>query len=165
MVVHVQEDKGYVSVAADTPRGRRRFIVFFIYLLLGPPLGALVFYLGLIGYSFIESGFGNPSDGMSVAAVAEFVVAFFSFLWVIVFFSYFAGGLQAAGTGLILAVVSKDGGRFGYNLAFLAALVPSFLGAVLFAGDTPGFAVAMFVTGIVASLLLRLLFRERFRRG
>lgn len=164
MVVRAQEGEDCRNAVARASGSRRGFIVFFIYLLLGPPLGALVFYLGLIGYSVIDNGFGN-SSGWAVADAVEFVVAFFSLLWVITLFSYFFGGLQAAGTGLILAILSRDGGRFGYGLAFMAALVPSFLGAALLAGDAPGFAVALFATGLVASFLLRFLFRKRFGRA
>lgn len=150
--------------AAMRERNVGRLMIFFIYLIFGPPTGGLLFLLSLMAYGLIEPGPAyDPAP--SESSIIDFLWGIPMFVGFVAVFGYFFGGLQAAGTGLLLTFMSKEDGRFGYGLAFLAALVPSFLGAVLFGLDAPGFAVSLFVTGVAASLVLRVLFRKRFRRS
>ena len=141
-----------------------RGLVFFIYMIAGPPIGGALFLLGFMGYGiFAETGptFLSKFDETAVLRFFATLPMIFGFT---LLFGYFLGGLQAAGAGLILTLMSDKNGRFGYGLAFLAAIVPSLLGAWLWMGDAPGFAAILFSLGLAASLVLRFLFRKRFGR-
>ena len=159
-----------VSPSNESVREARapRAMIFFIYLLAGPPAGATLFVAGVVAYGIglqlsgagVGIGYNGPSETSMLQTIATIPV-----FWIVAsVLSYIFGGLQAAGTGLLLTFMSGEDGRFGYGLAFFAALVPSFFGAVLFGRDAPGYFAVLFAIGVAASLILRFHFRKRFSR-
>ncbi|WP_428409629.1 hypothetical protein [Hyphococcus sp.] len=135
----------------------RKVATILIYLLLGPPVGGMIFaaFFSVSNvYNFLTGSSANQEDLVS-GTVGLFVLA--------MPFSYMFGGLQAAMTGVIIAICTRNEGRFGYGLAFLASLVSSLVGAVIFGRDAVGFGVILVVVGVLSSLVLRFLFRKVFR--
>lgn len=140
--------------------------IIMIYALVGPPFGGMiVFLMFLISASFGETWRENLHDDFSgtifslIGAAIGFPVMGYPF-----------GGVQALLTGLLIKTVASSGGRFGYLTAFLA---PAFVGAAVTVlltylyYDGVGFApisvfIAVGLIGIVASLIVRFLFRRRF---
>lgn len=154
-----------VSPSNESVREARapRAMIFFIYLIFGPPVGGIAFVAGFMGYDFITQFVASEwiVKEQDITGVAQIVALSPLYILVVIFFSYFFGGLQAAATGLIITLLSKRNGTFGYVLAFIAPLVPSMLGAWMFR-SAPGFASLLATTGVFASLAIRFLFRKRF---
>ncbi|MFC2952843.1 hypothetical protein ACFOOP_12970 [Marinicaulis aureus] len=153
--------------AIDRNVAPQRALNFFIYLIAGPPIGALVFMAFLCAMA-IEAAFITPSltspSVPSEAAILGTFVSLIAFTPVALMFSYFFGGLQAAATGLLLIFLSDRQGKFSYGAAMLAAL-PSSLAALFIIGrDSIGFGVVVALIGMLSSLILRLIFRKRFGR-
>jgi hypothetical protein len=155
-----------------TVRGnfRRKAMVFFIYLMFGPPIGGLATILTFLILSAVLAG----DLGLLGDASGEGVIQlFFLPVWVVMLslWGYLFGGVQAAMTGLILAACSDLDGRFGYDRAVIATLPPSMFAGILIGKDYVndhdaghGFLILVLtLASIVASLVLRYLFRERFR--
>lgn len=146
----------------------RKLMIFFFYLLAGPPAGATLFVAGVLAYGIglqlSGAGVGIGYYGSGETGMLQ-IIATIPMFWILAsVLSYIFGGLQAAGTGLLLTFMSSENGRFGYGLAIFAALVPSLLGAVMFGRDAPGYFAVLFAIGVASSLLLRFLFRKRFSR-
>lgn len=148
----------------DAIRGdfRRKVMVFFIYLIFGPPIGGIITLTSMLGYVVIEEGFGQTfsNEWFSGFPLFPFYILFLS-LW-----GYLFGGVQAALTGLILSISSDAGGRFGYFHALLATIPPSILaGIFLYFQERDGFVASgvLAIVSVVASLVVRFLFRNRFR--
>ena len=128
---------------------------FAIYAGLGPPVGAWLLLTILLIPEMISAQ--NPIEALGL----YLGTVFFSLL-----FTYFTGGLQAIATGLIAGFVAAFGdGRVGWWTALLA---PAVVGAItylilaLMGSKDPGFALTLGVTGIAASLTLKLLYNRTF---
>lgn len=138
----------------------RRLPIFFIYFVVGPPVGGLLF-TAFFTISMLH--------GFVFGEVAEAGDAFFRFLGglfvmvpLAVIFSYFFGGVQAAVTGLFISGFAPRNGRFGYLTAFVAAIGPSLAGAFLIARESIFFGTWLAAIGTLASLMVRYIFRRRF---
>lgn len=151
------------------PKFRRTAMVFFIYLIFGPPIGGLATILAFLVLPGILAGnFGLLGD----ASGEGFVQLVFLPVWVVMLslWGYVFGGVQAAMTGLILAACSDLDGRFGYDRAIFATLPPSVFAGIFIGKDYVddygaghGFlTLVLTLASIVASLALRYLFRKRF---
>ncbi len=163
-------EQGVNNSLAVRANFQRKAMVFFIYLIFGPPIGGLATILTFLILSAVLAGdLGLLGD----ASGEGFIQLFFLPIWVVMLslWGYVLGGVQAAMTGLILAACSDLDGRFGYDRAILATLPPSIFAGILIGKDYVndydaghGFlTLVLAVASIVASLVLRYIFRKRFR--
>ncbi len=139
--------------------------IILIYALLGPPVGSVIFLLGVFLIS-LEDGFKSvaltePSVIETLKGVGYFIL-FFVFT---IPFSYIYGFVQALLTGAVLSEILKRRGKAGYLAAFLTPLV---IGLGVYVISDFGIererevAAAMVVVGVLASLVLRFLFSSAF---
>ncbi len=98
------------------------FVVVLIFLLVGPPVGAIVF-LGMLAVWI-----GKGSDPGAIGSVFAFLTLYG------IIFSWFIGGLPAILTGLFFAIWQTFIGRTRWTLAAIAGIVAG-LCLVAFAGD------------------------------
>jgi len=140
----------------------RKAQIFFIYLLAGPPIGALILIVagGLV--SILLSSVTHPLSGNYGMSIPEVVTYYFFATPMAMLFSYIFGGLQAAGTGLFLTFLSTEKGKFNYSAALLAPLPPSGIAFVVTGHTMAGFGVLLCILSVLSSLMLRFLFRKRF---
>lgn len=82
----------------------------------------------------------------------------------VMLFSYVFGGLQAAATGAIIVLFARKDGGFGYSLAIIASIVPSIIGAAIFAQGSIGIGLFLVVVGVLASFVLRFTLRKSFEK-
>ena len=130
--------------------------VFAIYALAGPPVGAWLLLTILLIPEMMSAQ--NPIEALGL----YLGMVFFSLL-----FTYFTGGVQAIATGLIAGTVAAFGdGRVGWWTALLAPTAVGMMAYPIIAamsGDNdPYIALTLGVTGIAASLILKLLFNRTF---
>ena len=144
----------------------RRGMIIGLYLLVGPPIGAAIIVALLwvaMFLSFVDGGQINIdgadlSNGLGVLAVVSVLAAPVS---------YFFGGIQALVTGIIIACFSDKDGKFGYGLALLAPVAPCVAAAFVLDVERgePNWGAFFGVVGVLASLIVRLLFRQRFSKS
>jgi len=139
--------------------------IILIYAVLGPPVGGLLFLLGIL---FISLGDGLRHAALTDLSVVGMLKGIRSFLLFYIFtipFSYMYGFVQALLTGAVLSELLKRRGEAGYAAAFLAPLVIG-LGAYLVFDfgleHDRALAAVIVAAGVLASLVLRLLFRNAF---
>ncbi len=152
--------------AAEAPRETstgRRLTIFGVYLVLGPPVGGLLL-IGAVLLSMSSSLFAGHGESLSGGTPLETVFGVFALTPFVIMFSYLFGGLQAAATGLILAVFSGKEGRFGYGLALLAPVPPGLAALLVMERNDWSGALALGLLGMAASFTLRFLFRKSFGR-
>lgn len=144
---------------------RRRLPIIFIYALLGPPVGAIVFLSGALLAAAYQSLKLNGWEGVSLSDALQSLAVVPVVLLYAIPFSYLFGFVQALLTGVALAELRARTGKARY---LEAVLVPLVIGAgayaVMAAGLYPvyDFAAAIVAIGIAASLVLRFLFRRAF---
>lgn len=142
-----------------------------IYTGLGPPIGGVLTSLSLFAVAMFEAG-GGSLTGFSTRAL-ESVLGLIVLIPISALYGYYLGGIQAFLTGAIIAFASRSKGGFGYVTAFLAPLAVGVVAGVLMVTDfrldftrvVPGeymMAAILAAIGVVASLILRFLFRRRF---
>ncbi len=142
-----------------------------IYTGLGPPIGGVLASLLLFAVAMFEAA-GGSLTGFSTSAL-ESVLGLIVFIPISALYGYYLGGIQAFLTGAIIAFASRSKGGFGYVTAFLAPLAVGVVAGVLIVTDfrldftrvVPGeymMAAILAAIGVVASLILRLLFRRLF---
>ncbi len=144
-------------------------MIVFIYLIFGPPIGGLATILGFFTFAVFAEGNGAFFESFAGEDIGDLLMMpvwmFLMSLW-----GYVFGGAQAAMTGLILAVASDREGRFGYDRTIIATFPPSLIaGIVISGGAFPALGnengLVIFIltlTGVVASIAVRFLFRKRF---
>ncbi len=98
------------------------FVVVLIFLLVGPPVGAVVFL------AMLALWLGKSSDPGAVASVFAFLTLYG------LLFSWFIGGLPAVLTGLVFAIWQTFIGRVRATLAAVAGVGAGLL-VTLAAGD------------------------------
>ena len=160
-----ETDLGVLSPEVEKGSKGGRLAIFAIYLAFGPPMGAIIFVVtivaaGLIGRLF-EIATGQPAGSSQLTDIIN-LLFFFSAMPIIIMLSYLFGGLQAAVTGIIIAVSSGKGRKFGYGLAFLAPVIPSAAALFVLGRGETGLGWFLGVIGVTASLAIRYLFRARF---
>ncbi|MEO1136379.1 MAG: hypothetical protein AAFW68_07190 [Pseudomonadota bacterium] len=138
----------------------RRLPIFFIYLIFGPPIGGVIFAIGWFGALFISQI--SSTTIVPAEALWTHAQAFPLFLLLSIVFSYLFGGVQAILTGLFISAFAKRNGKFGYRMALLASFSGSLLGGLLFARDSLTFLALLTAIGVLASILIRFVFRNRF---
>ncbi|PQA85599.1 hypothetical protein CW354_21930 [Marinicaulis flavus] len=141
----------------------RRFAIFCVYLVLGPPVGGLFLIAGAL-LTAGASVFTGNGDGISSGSGWDTIFGVFALTPLVLMFSYLFGGLQAAATGLFLAVFSGKEGRFGYILAVLAPVPPGLVALFVMGRDGLSGGLALGLLGILASVTLRFVFRKSFGR-
>ncbi len=145
---------------------RPRVIV--LYSIFGPPIGGLIVYLIFLAYTARNEYFLADFRENTLEVLTSLLGGLISFPLL----AYLFGGVQALLTGALIKRLSDSDGRFGYLTAFFAAMwvgvcMSFVLSAAYFfsIGYIPVSAiVALGVLGIVASLIVRFLFRKSFRQ-
>ncbi len=97
-------------------------VVLLIFVLVGPPVGAIVFL------AMLAVWIGKSSDPGAIGAVFAFMTLYG------VIFSWFIGGLPAVLTGLFFAIWQTFIGRTGWTLAAVVGIVAG-LALLVVAGD------------------------------
>lgn len=155
----------YANENSSKSAALRRRKVFFIYVIFGPPIGAIIVVFTVLVVTMYDGGID-----LTYGSWIELIQALSWFLMITLFalmYSYLVGGVQAALTGVIVACLSSNNGRFGYGLALAApALVGLVAGIVLAYPLNTGAQLSAYlgVIGVLANLAIRFLFRKRFRR-
>lgn len=152
---------------AATDPGQRNSRAILIYGLFGPPVGGLIAYIILLVYAARGEYWWADFRENTLEVLASLSTGLIAFP----LYGYLFGGVQALLTGLIVKTFADTDGRFGYMTAFVAAtLVGVVVGLFLTTGYffSIGYApviafVVLAVIGITASLIVRFLFRKRFR--
>ncbi len=131
---------------------------FFTCLALGPPIGGIVFTLGV---TFAATAEGVPAGaGLADKMLSALFVGLFA-----VPFSYILGGVQAAATGLAFAAYGWLRGRPPVWFAIVTALVV-YAGASLSGmADNEDIALLIVFTHFVPALLCWLIVRTYWRKA
>ena len=132
---------------------------FFVFLMVGPPIGGIVFALTMALLPSVSGvPFGDGSDTAGQISVGIFIGLF------AIPFSYMVGGLQAAAMGLAHAVYGWFRGRQPFWFAAVMA-------AVVFAGslisgmaDASELFFPMLLVHVIPALLCWLIARSFWRR-
>ncbi len=147
---------------------RPRSSIILIYAFLGPPVGSLLFLLGVFLFSLQdEINYGVLADP-SVLGVLKGIGAFLLFFIFTIPFSYMFGFVQALLTGVVLSGLHNKNGKAGYLAAFLTPLGISAGAYAVFGFGFEfgqGFAAAIAAIGVLTSLILRFLFRGAFENN
>ncbi len=148
---------------------RRKALVFFIYMVFGPPIGGFATLVAVFLFGMFASGEFNFPGNVTAEDVLELLHVI---IWIpmMSLWGYVFGGIQAAMTGLILAAASDLEGRFGYDKAIVATLPPSLFAGIFISKDAIPelnsengfFILVLTAAGIFASVAVRFLFRRRF---
>lgn len=145
----------------------RRLPIILIYGFLGPLVGGFLFLLGSAVFVLAIEIKRDGLAALSFAEVLPFLASFF-LLWIFsIPFSFLFGFVQALLTGLALAEWRMQTGRVTYFDAGLAAFIIGIIACLVLAGPletSHAFAVSVAIIGILASLILRFVFRAVFAK-
>ena len=150
-------------MSAGTPATRQPWgeavATFFTCLALGPPIGGLIFTLGV---SFIPAMGAMAHDGAGWDVEGGLIAAVFVSLFAIPF-SYLVGGLQAGATGLLFAAWGWNKGRPSFVVALVIAAIVTAGALMAGLGDDGTFLPVMVAIHVVPTLLCWLIIRTFWR--